>query len=79
MIEIKKTTKYDGKVKGIHIVNNNIVDADGEIIDLISILSKVYGDNFFDLSTTCKEEEIIDTEEADEASFDEDGNLVYED
>lgn len=79
MIEIKKTTKYDGKLKGVHIVDNNLIDAEGEVIDLISVLSKVYGEGFFDLSTTAKEEEIIDVEEADEAELDEDGNLTYED
>lgn len=78
MIEIKKTTKCDGKLKGVHIVNGNIVDVDGEVIDLVSVLSKVYGENFFDLSTTAKEEEIIDVDEADDATIDEDGNLIYE-
>ena len=66
MIEIKKTTKYDGKLKGVHIVDGNIIDAEGEIIDLVSVLSKVYGEGFFDLSTTAKEEEIIDVEEVEE-------------
>jgi len=68
MIEVKKTTKYDGKLKGVHIVDNNIVDAEGEIVDLVSVLSKVYGEGFFDLSTTAKEEEIIDVEETYEVS-----------
>jgi len=79
MMEVKKTTKYDGKLKGVRIVNNNIVDADGEIIDLVSVLSKVYGDNVFDLSTTCKEEEIIDVDDAEEAIIGEDGDIIYED
>lgn len=70
MMEVKKTVKYDGKLKGIHIVDNNIVDAEGEIIDLISVLSKVYKDSYFDLSTTTKEEEIIDVEEAEEIDID---------
>lgn len=70
MIEVKKTTKYDGKLKGVHIVDNNIVDSEGEIIDLVSVLSKVYGEGFFDLSTTAKEEEIIDVEEVEEMDID---------
>lgn len=77
-MEIKKIVKYDGKLKGVHIVEGNLVDTDGEIIDLISILSKVYGENYFDLSTTNKKEEILDVDQAEEAYFDEDGNLVYE-
>ena len=78
MMEIKKTTKYDGKLKGVHIVDNNLIDAEGEIIDLISVLSKVYGENFFDLSTTCKEEEIIDVEPDEEATIGENGDIIYE-
>lgn len=78
MMEVKKTVKYDGKLKGVHIVDKNIVDADGEIVDLVSILRKVYGESSFDLSTTCKEEEIIDTEPDEEVTIDEDGNVVYE-
>lgn len=62
MMEVKKTTKYDGKLKGVRVVGRDIVDSDGEVVDLIAILSKVYGENLFDLSTTCKEEEIIDAE-----------------
>ena len=62
MFEVKKTTKYDGKLKGVRIVDGNIVDSEGEIIDVISILSKVYGEDTFDLSTTYKEEEYIDTD-----------------
>ena len=77
-MEIKKIVKYDGKLKGVHIVDGNFVDLDGEIIDLVSILSKVYGENYFDLSTTNKKEEILDLEQADDAYVDEDGNLVYE-
>ena len=78
MMEVKKTIKYDGKLKGIRVINDNIVDADGEIIDLVSVLSKVYGEKSFDLSTTTKEEEIIDVDNAEEAYIDDDGNLIYE-
>ena len=62
MMEVKKTIKYDGKLKGIRVVDKTIVDAEGEVVDLVAILAKVYGENIFDLSTTCKEEEIIDAE-----------------
>ena len=78
MMEVKKTVKYDGKLKGIRIINDNIVDADGEIINLVSVLSKVYGEKAFDLSTTTKEEEIIDVDNVEEAYIDDDGNLIYE-
>lgn len=70
MMEVKKTVKYDGKLKGVRIAGGNIVDGDGEVIDLVSILSKVYEDKAFDLSTTCKEEELIDTEDDEEMDAD---------
>lgn len=62
-MELKKTVKYDGKLKGVHIVDENIVDSDGMVLDLISVLKKAYGEMPFDLSTTTKTEEIIDTED----------------
>ena len=62
-MELKKTVKYDGKLKGVHIVDENVVDADGTVIDLIAILKKAYGEMPFDLTTTTKTEEIIDIDE----------------
>ena len=31
-MELKKTVKYDGKLKGLHMVDGQLVDMDGEII-----------------------------------------------
>lgn len=44
-MDFKKTIKYDGKIKGLHIVDGELVNLDGEIIDIISILERVYGEN----------------------------------
>lgn len=66
MLELKKTTKWDGKLKGIRIEDGQVVNVDGEIIDLIDILEKAYSDKYFDLSVTAKEEEIIPIEAEDE-------------
>ena len=71
MLELKKTTKWDGKLKGICIEDGQIVDGDGVIIDLVDVLQKAYGDSTFDLSTTTKMEEIIDLTEAEEVDIDE--------
>ena len=71
MLELKKTTKWDGKLKGIRIEDGQIVDGDGVIIDLVDVLQKAYGDSIFDLSTTTKMEEIIDLTEAEEVDIDE--------
>lgn len=72
-MELKKTTKWDGKLKGVRIVNNQIVDSDGVIVDLIDVLSKAYSDAIFDISTTTKVEEIIDLDEPYEVYI---GDLV---
>ena len=69
-MELKKTVKYDGKIKGLHIVDGSFVDADGVVINLADILSKAYGEMPFDLSTTNKTEEVIDLEEPDEVDID---------
>lgn len=58
-MELKKTVKYDGKLKGVTIVDGQVVSSDGEIIDLIDMLSKAYGTGAFDLATTTKYEELI--------------------
>lgn len=62
-MELKKTIKYDGKIKGLHIVDGKLVDGDGEIIDILDVLEKAYGEKPFDLSTTTKTEEIINLDE----------------
>lgn len=65
-MDFKKTIKYDGKIKGLHIVDGELVNLDGEII--ISILERVYGEKPFDLSTTTKTEESIDPDQLDKDS-----------
>lgn len=62
-MELKKTVKYDGKLKGLHVVDDQLVDSTGEIIDINEIFKKAYGDMPFDLSTTTKTEETIDLDE----------------
>ena len=48
-MELKKTVKYDGKLKGLHMVDEQLVDMDGEIIDILDIFEKAYGDKPFDI------------------------------
>ena len=62
-MELKKTVKYDGTLKGLHMVDEQLVDMDGEII--LDIFEKAYGDKPFDMSTTTKTEEIINLDELD--------------
>lgn len=68
MIELKKVTKWDGKMKSLHFEGNDLINEDGEIIDLNKHLKAAYEDKYFDLSFTAKEEELIsvDTDMEDE-------------
>lgn len=61
-MELKKTTKYDVKEKALRVISGNVVNEDGEIIDLVAIFEKAYGDSQFDLATTAKIEEVYDLE-----------------
>lgn len=65
-IDVKQTVKRDGKIKGCHIVDGKFIDSEGEVIDLIEVLAKVYGETPFDLSVTTKTEETIEIETEDE-------------
>ena len=66
MIELKRTTKWDGKLKNLHYEGNVLINEDGEVIDLNGHLRAAYGDRSFDLSVSAKEEELIEIEAEDE-------------
>lgn len=68
-MNFKKQTTYSGKLKQIRIYDGNFVDEEGVVINLVEILSNVYGDMMFDLSTTAKSEEDIDTEPDEEVGI----------
>ena len=61
-MEIKRTTKWDGKLKGLHFEGNDLIDENGEVIDLNKHMKAAYADRTFDLSVTAKEEEIVDVD-----------------
>lgn len=71
MIEIKKITKWDGKLKGLHFERNELIDENGEVINLNEYMKTAYADKTFDLSVTAKEEEILELEIEEEDSDEE--------
>lgn len=71
MIELKRTTKWDGKIKGLHFEGNELVDENGEIVNLNDWMKAAYTDKTFDLSVTAKEEEILECEIEEEDSDEE--------
>lgn len=62
MIEVKRTTKWDGKIKGLHFEGNALIDENGEIVNLNEWVRAAYADKVFDVSVTAKEEEILEVE-----------------
>lgn len=64
-MDVKKTVKYDGKIKGLHFEGNELIDENGEVIELNRYMKAAYADKLFDISVTAKEEEIIEYEMAD--------------
>lgn len=62
-MEAKRITKTDVKFKDIQIIDNQVIEFEtGDKIDLIPILSEIYGAEPFTLSGTTKLEECIDLE-----------------
>lgn len=61
-MEMKKTIKYDSRLKGLRFEGDELIDENGEVIDLNKYMKAAYGDKTFDLSTTAKNEEIIEVD-----------------
>ncbi len=65
-MEIKKTTKFDMVIKTARVEGDSLVDETGEIIDIIDVARKLYGDGEFKLTmnrSTSEEVDITDIEE----------------
>lgn len=62
-MNVKKTTKVDMILKEAKIIDGNIIDENGEIIDLVDAIQKVYGEDVeFKLTLTRSTSEEIDVE-----------------
>jgi hypothetical protein len=69
MVDVKRTVKMDMVLKNARLVEGNIVDEDGIIIDLMEAISKIYGEDVefkLALSRTTSEEIDIDEIENEE-------------
>ena len=63
-MEIKRTVKTDMVLKNAKLVDGNVVDDSGEIIDLVEVIQKIYGEDVeFKLTLTRSTSEEIDIEE----------------
>ena len=62
MAKFNKTETVKGKITGVVVRGGEFVDGEtGEVIDVITMLSKIYGDEPFDISTTAKQDVELDT------------------
>lgn len=70
-MEIKRTIKTDMVLKNARLVDENIIDDNGEVVNLIEAISKIYGEDEFKLTLTRSTSEEVDIEEVDEIDADE--------
>ena len=75
-MEIKRSIKTDVVIKEARIVENSIIDENGECIDIASVASRLYGEGeAFKLTLTRSTSEEVDIEETEEV----DANLLAPD
>lgn len=64
---VKKSTKTDVILKQGRVIDGNIVDDDGVIVDLVDTILKTYGEDMeFKLTLTRSTSEEIDVEDLEE-------------
>lgn len=51
-MSIIKTIKTDYKLKDVCFDNGNLINEDGEVVDLIKALTLIFGEEPFDISAT---------------------------
>ena len=72
MVNVKKTTKTDMMLKNARLVEGQIIDEDGEIVDLMEVIQKVYGqDTEFKLTLSRSTSEELDINELEEVDIEE--------
>ena len=60
-MEVKRTIKTDMVLKNARVIGDNVVDEDGEIVDLVEAISRIYGEDVeFKLALTRSTSEEID-------------------
>lgn len=66
-MDIKRTVKTDMVLKNARLVEGNVVDEDGAIVDLTEAIQKIYGEDVeFKLTLTRSTSEELDIEELEE-------------
>ena len=69
---IKKVTKTDDRIKGANIFNGQLLDEDGNVIDIIGDLKALFGEEcYFDVVASYTAKEDIDIEDLKSKEADE--------
>ena len=70
-MDIKRTVKTDVIAKEARVVDNSIIDDNGEVLNLVDIVKKIYGEDVeFKLTLTRSTSEEVDIEEMEEIDID---------
>jgi len=65
-MDIKRSVKTDVVLKDARLVDGIIVDDNGEQIDIVEVIQKIYGDGEFKLALTRTTSEEIDIDELED-------------
>ena len=65
-MEIKRTIKTDMTIKTAKVEENVLIDENGEIINIVEVAHKLYGDGEFKLTLTRSTSEEVDINEEEE-------------
>ena len=70
-MDIKRSIKTDVVLKDARLIDGNIIDDNGEIVDLMDVISKIYGEDEFKITLTRSTSEEVDLDEVEEIDIDE--------
>jgi hypothetical protein len=65
-MDIKKSIKTDVVLKDARLIDGKIIDDSGEVVNLVEVISKIYGEDEFKLTLTRSTSEEVDIDEIEE-------------
>ena len=69
-MDIKKSIKTDVILKDARLIDGKIIDDSGEVVNLVEVISKIYGEDEFKLTLTRSTSEEVDIDEIEEVNVD---------
>lgn len=65
-MDIKRSIKTDVVLKDARLIDGKIIDDSGEVVNLVEVISKIYGEDEFKLTLTRSTSEEVDIDEVEE-------------